>query len=267
MLFPAPEWGGFAQLCRSAALPYEEVPLPRDDAGYRLPVAALAGRRAGAVLLSSPHNPSGRVWHEGEVRALAGAAAEAGAVLVSDEVHGDLTHPGHRHPVAVAVAGPYRERTVTLNSVGKTFNTSGIPSCFALVPDGALRERLTDVMAGYGLWEGGLLEQEVQQAALQHGGPWLDALLAHLAAARDRLTGLLGGAVASAPEASYLLWVDAVALGLPPAGARAALLERCGLEASGGADFGPGGHGALRLNYALPGPVLETVLERLARLR
>ncbi|WP_406207174.1 aminotransferase class I/II-fold pyridoxal phosphate-dependent enzyme [Kitasatospora sp. NBC_01560] len=266
VLFPTPEWAGFAQLCLAAGLPYEEVPLARDATGYRLPVAAFGGRRAGAVLLSSPHNPSGRVWHEAEIRALAEAAAGAGAVLVSDEVHGDLTHPGRRHPVAVAVAGPHRERTVTLNSVGKTFNASGIPSCFALVPDAALRERLVAVMAGYGLWEGGLVEQVVQQAALRHGGPWLDALLAHLAGARDRLTGLLGEAVRSAPEASYLLWVDAAALGLPPAGARAALLERCGLDASDGADFGPGGHGSLRLNYALPEPVLVTVLERLARL-
>lgn len=263
VLFPTPEWGGFAQLCRAAGLPYREVPLARDGAGYRLPVAAFAGCRDGAVLLSSPHNPSGRVWSEAEVSALAEVAARAGAVLVSDEVHGDLTHPGHRHPVAVAVAGRHRARTVTLNSVGKTFNTSGIPSCFALVPDAALRERLADVMAGYGLWEGGLLEQVVQQAALREGGPWLDALLAHLAAARDRLTALLGGAVRSVPEASYLLWVDAAALGLPPDGARAALLERYGLEASDGADFGPGGRGSLRLNYALPTPVLAAVLERL----
>ncbi|WP_395293396.1 aminotransferase class I/II-fold pyridoxal phosphate-dependent enzyme [Kitasatospora hibisci] len=289
VLFPTPEWGGFAELCRAAGLPYREVPLDRDATGYRLPVAALTGHLAalppsaaadprhpdlhprpgspGVVLLSSPHNPSGRVWTGAEVRALAEAAARAGAVLVSDEVHGDLTHPGHRHPVAVEAAGPYRERTVTLNSVGKTFNSPGIPSSFALVPDAALRGRFTEVMAGYGLWEGGLLEQEVQRAALRHGGPWLDALLAHLAAARDRLTGLLGAAVRSAPQASYLLWVDAAALGLPPVGARAALLERCGLEASDGAGFGPGGEGSLRLDYALPEPVLEVVAERLKGLR
>ncbi|MFD9593558.1 MalY/PatB family protein [Kitasatospora sp. NPDC059973] len=267
VLFPAPEWGGFAQVCRAAGLAHRELPLARDAAGYRLPLDAFAGHRAGAVLLSSPHNPSGRVWTAAEVRALAEAAARGGGVLLSDEVHGDLTHPGHRHPVAVAVAGPYRERTVTLNSVGKTFNTSGIPSCFALVPDAALRERLTGVMAGYGLWEGGLLEQVVQEAALRDGGPWLDALLDHLAAARDRLTGVLGEAVRSAPEASYLLWLDAAALGLPPVGARAALLERCGLEASDGADFGPGGEGSLRLNYALPEPALAAAVSRLERLR
>ncbi|MFJ7249257.1 aminotransferase class I/II-fold pyridoxal phosphate-dependent enzyme [Kitasatospora sp. NPDC098652] len=266
VLFPTPEWGGFAQLCRAARAEYRELPLPAGPDGYLLPDAPLP-RPATALLLSSPHNPSARVWPTARLRALAERAAEAGALLVSDEVHGDLTHPGRAHPVAVAVVDPaLRHRTVTLNSVGKTFNCSGIPSSWALVPDPALRARLTDTLAGYGLWEGGLLEQTVQRAALGEGGPWLDALLAHLAAARTRLTERLGPAVRSAPQASYLLWLDAAALGLPPTDARAALLERCGLEASDGAEYGPGGSGSLRLNYALPGPVLETVLERLDRL-
>ncbi|ARF77645.1 aminotransferase class I/II-fold pyridoxal phosphate-dependent enzyme [Kitasatospora aureofaciens] len=266
VLFPTPEWGGFAQLCRAAGLPYLELPLPLGLDGYRLPRGPFAGP-ASAVLLSNPHNPSGTVWPPGRLRSLAEYAAEADALLVSDEVHGDLTHPGRAHPVAVTTVEPaLRRRVVTLNSVGKTFNCSGIPSSFALVPDPGLRARLTDTLAGYGLWEGGLLEQTVQRAALAEGGPWLDALLAHLAAARTRLTDRLGPAVRSTPHASYLLWLDAAALGLPPATARAALLERCGLEASDGAEFGPGGTGSLRLNYALPGPVLDTVLERLDRL-
>ncbi|WBP85824.1 aminotransferase class I/II-fold pyridoxal phosphate-dependent enzyme [Kitasatospora cathayae] len=265
VLFPTPEWGGFAQLCRAAGLPYRELPLHPGPNGYRSPRGPFP--RSAAVLLSNPHNPSGTVWPTGYLRGLAEWAAEADALFVSDEVHGDLTHPGHAHPVAVTTVDPaLRHRVVTLNSVGKTFNCSGIPSSFALVPDPGLRARLTDTMAGYGLWEGGLLEQTVQRAALGEGRPWLDALLAHLAAARAGLTDRLGPAVRSTPRASYLLWLDAAALGLSPATARAALLERCGLEASDGAEFGPGGAGSLRLNYALPGPVLDTVLERLDRL-
>ncbi|MFJ8621728.1 aminotransferase class I/II-fold pyridoxal phosphate-dependent enzyme [Kitasatospora sp. NPDC093550] len=265
-LLMTPEWAGFAQICRAAGVPYRELPLRLGPTGYRMPLGPLP-RPASAVLLSSPHNPSGRVWPTGTVSGLAGWAAESDALLVSDEVHGDLTYPGLRHAVAVTTADPaHRRHVVTLNSVGKTFNCSGIPSSWALVPDPELRARLTGTMAGYGLWEGGLLEQTVQRAALREGGPWLDALLAHLAAARTRLTDRLGAAVRSAPQASYLLWLDAAALGLPPEDARRALLERCGLEASDGAEFGPGGRGSLRLNYALPGSVLDTVLARLERL-
>ncbi|WP_369182534.1 aminotransferase class I/II-fold pyridoxal phosphate-dependent enzyme [Streptomyces sp. Y1] len=266
VVFATPEWGGFAQLCRAARLPYRELPLPLGPDGYRLPLGPLP-RPTAAVLLSSPHNPSARVWPADELRAFAERAARAGAVLVSDEVHGDLTHPGHAHPVAVTAVDPaLRHRTVTLSSVGKTFNCSGVPSSFALVPDPRLRTAFAEELAGYGLWEGGLLEQTMQRAALAEGGPWLDALLAHLAAARTRLTGLLGPAVRSAPQASYLLWLDAAALGLPPADAHRALLERCGLESTAGTEFGPGGAGSLRLNYALPGPLLDTVLRRLEKL-
>ncbi|MDH6125355.1 aminotransferase class I/II-fold pyridoxal phosphate-dependent enzyme [Kitasatospora sp. GP82] len=264
--FPAPEWGGFAQICDSAGLPYRAVPLARDATGYRLPVAALARGGADLIALSSPHNPSGRVWTAEEIRYLAQAVADSGGLLVSDEVHGDLVHPDHglAQPVAAVVAEGASRHVVTLNSVGKTFNTSGVPSCFALVPDPGLRERLTTLMAGYGLWEGGLLEQVVQQAALRHGGPWLDALLGELVSARDLvLAALPDGAVLSRPEASYLLWLDSAALGLPADRAREVLLTERGVELSDGADFGPAGRGFLRLNYTLPRPLLRTALTRL----
>ncbi|AUG81106.1 Putative aminotransferase [Kitasatospora sp. MMS16-BH015] len=262
---PTPDWGGFEQLCRVAGVAYRAVPMERDEAGYRLPVAAYA--EAELVLLSNPHNPSGRVWRAEELRALAEQVAGRGGLLVSDEVHGDLTHPGTglRHPVAVAVAGEAARHTVTLNSVGKTFNTSGIPSCFALVPDPGLRERLLTLMAGYGLWEGGLLPQLVQRAALEHGGPWLDALLARLVEHRELALAALGPAVLSRPEASYLLWLDAPALGLPAEGARELLLTEREVELSAGTDFGAAWGRCLRLNYALPTERLTAALTRLTQ--
>lgn len=264
-----PEWGGFAATCAAAGLPYRTAGLHRDEdgRGHRLPLAELAALRPGLLLLSSPHNPTGRLWPAAGIRALAGLAADGDGLFVSDEVHGDLVHPDHglRHPVAVAVAGPAAAHTVTLGSVGKTFNTSGIPSCWALVPDAALRRRFLDTAAGHGLWEGGLLEQTVQRAALTEGGPWLDALLPRLAAARDLALAALGPAVLARPQASYLLWLDGAALGLPPGRAREAALTERDVELSDGADFGAAGPGMLRLNYALPPDRLESALHRLTR--
>ncbi|MFG2818199.1 aminotransferase class I/II-fold pyridoxal phosphate-dependent enzyme [Kitasatospora sp. NPDC048365] len=255
----SPEWGGFTAVCRAAGSAHREVAFERDADGYRLPLEGFAALRPGAVLLSSPHNPSGTVWREEEVRAAAALAAECGGLLVSDEVHGDLLHPdaGRPQPVAVAVTGG-APHVVTLNSVGKTFNTSGVPSCFALVPDPGLRARLTEVMAGYGLWEGGLLEALVQRAALAEGGPWLEGVLAHLTAARDLAVAALGPAVLVRPRAGYLLWLDGSALGT-----RAGLLTQRKVELSDGADFGAAGTGCLRLNFALPLPRLQAALTRL----
>ncbi|MEV4555436.1 aminotransferase class I/II-fold pyridoxal phosphate-dependent enzyme [Kitasatospora sp. NPDC049285] len=256
-VFLTPEWGGFARVCRAAGVPVRELPLPRTPDGYDLPTAQIAAERPGAVLLSSPHNPTGRVWSAAQITALADAAAPG--LLISDEVHGDLLHPdaGVPHPVAVAVTRG-AHHVVTLNSVGKTFNLSGLPSCFALVPDPALRERLTAVMAGFGLWEGGLLGAVAQRAALADDDAWLTALLAHLVRARELATTALGEAVLAVPQASYLLWLDGGRLGT-----REHLLTHRDVELADGSDFGPAGIGCLRLNFALPLDRLRTALTRL----
>ncbi|MFJ1751333.1 aminotransferase class I/II-fold pyridoxal phosphate-dependent enzyme [Kitasatospora sp. NPDC088134] len=291
-VFTTPEWGGFARVCRAAGVEFRELPLlpagaPADDApnpaggtprsstqsstqsspengaengaesGFRLPLEEIAACRPGLVLLSSPHNPTGLLRSAGEIRALARAVAPG--LLVSDEVHGDLRHPdaGAPHPVAVTVADG-AANVVTLNSVGKTFNVSGLPSCFALVPDPALRERLAAVMAGFGLWEGGLLGAVAQRAALAEGGPWLEGLLGHLVAARELAVAALGSAVLARPEASYLLWLDGSGLGT-----RAELITERQVELADGSDFGRAGSGCLRLNFALPLDRLRTALTRL----
>ncbi|WP_030265229.1 aminotransferase class I/II-fold pyridoxal phosphate-dependent enzyme [Streptomyces sp. NRRL B-24484] len=264
----APEWGGFAGLCAAAGLPFAAVPPGPADGPDGLPADGFAARRPGVLLVSSPHNPTGRLRTAAGIRALAGLAAAEGGLLVSDEVHGDLVHPDHglRHPVAVAVADPAAARhTVTVGSVGKTFNTSGIPSCWLLVPDAGLRARVRDRAAALGVWEGGLLEQIVQRAALTGGAEWLDGLLRHLAAARDLALAALGPAVLARPQASYLLWLDGAVLGLPPERASEVAMTERDVELADGADFGAPRPGLLRLNYALPLPLLERALHRLTR--
>ncbi|MFG2692254.1 aminotransferase class I/II-fold pyridoxal phosphate-dependent enzyme [Kitasatospora sp. NPDC048407] len=256
-----PEWNGLARACRAAGVPVREVPLvhapeQRENA-FRLPLGGIAAACPGMVLLSSPNNPTGLLWPAGDIRALARTAAPG--LLVSDEVHGDLRHPdaGVPHPVAVAVTDG-APNVVTLNSVGKTFNLSGVPSCLALVPDPALRARLAEVMAGFGLWEGGLLGALVQRAALAEGEEWLAGLLTRLVTARESATAALGGAVLARPQASFLLWLDGSGLGT-----REDLLTQRHVELASGFDFGPAGSGCLRLNFALPPDRLRTALTRL----
>jgi cysteine-S-conjugate beta-lyase len=275
VLAPAPEYGGFATVARAAGLPYDPVPLERGGPlGHRLPVeefeARAARRGATAIVLSSPHNPTGRVWDPGELRRLARAAARAGSVLIADEVHGDLAHGPRRHPVAVHAVGPeLAPHTVTVHSVGKTFNISGLADALALVPDPDLRARLVRAIEGRGFFEGGrLLGMIAQDAAYTHGGPWVDRLTAYLRGNRDLVAGTLAavpGLLTCVPEASYLAWLDASALGRPGTGRqiRAALLAEAGIDLQDGAAFGHAGEGHLRLNFALPRPRLREALERL----
>lgn len=319
VLAPTPEYGGFGQVARAAGLEYEEIPLERTTtrqgnggtpgSGYRLPVEEFEARaaRSGAtaVVLSSPHNPTGRVWSFEEIRRLASAAASAGGVLISDEVHSDLVHPEYpgalrpgalgtpvpAHPVAVHAAGrDLAARTVTVHSVGKTFNVSGLAEALLLVPSPGLRRRIVQAVEGHGCFEGSRpLAALAQDVALARGGPWRDSLSAYLAANRNLavrgLRDAAPGLVACVPEASYLLWLDGSALVTEVSsrhggerdgtwdgmrrgaqdGLREALLRDCGLDLQDGAAFGESGRGFLRLNFALPAPRLREAVGRLTR--
>ncbi|NEA58732.1 aminotransferase class I/II-fold pyridoxal phosphate-dependent enzyme [Streptomyces sp. SID13666] len=281
VLTPTPEYGGFSAVAGAAGRSVREIPFDRTGGGYRLAVDGFADacrREPGAVVaLSSPHNPTGRVWDAAELHALAAAAADCGGLLISDEVHCEIVHPGHRHITAVHAAGEFARHTVVVHSVGKAFNVSGLADAFLLVPDAGLRRRVVATLEGWGFFEGGrLLGALAQEVALEHGEPWLRSLTAGLTDRRDlivtRLADAVPGAVACVPEASFLLWLRGAAFGgalpqgvAPHAGIREVLLAACGVELTDGARFGAAGEGYARLNFALPEPALAEAADRIAR--
>lgn len=272
VLSPTPEYGGFATVVEGAGIAHHRIPLDRTADGYRLPLAAFATAAdrhgAAAVLLSSPHNPTGRVWALADIRHLAEIAARAGALVICDEVHSDLVYPGHRHAPAALAAGDLAEATVTIHSIGKTFNVSGLADAFMIVPSAHLRSRITRAVRGAGFFTSGrALGMLAQDIALASGEPWRAALVAYLKENRDlavrALRGTIPGLVACVPQASYLLWLDGAPLGgsgAPPA----TMLRSRGLDLQDGAAFGAAGGGFLRLNFALPRPRLRHALSRLA---
>lgn len=281
VLTPSPEYGGFAAVAGAAGRTVREIPLDRAGGGYRLAVEEFADacrREPGAVVaLSSPHNPTGRVWDAAELRALASAAAGCDGLLISDEVHCEIVHPGCRHVTAVQAAGEFARHTVVVHSVGKAFNVSGLADAFLLVPDAELRRRVVATLEGFGFFEGGrLLGALAQEVALEQGEPWLRSLTAGLTDRRDllvtRLADAVPGAVACVPEASFLLWLRGAAFeGARPdgvarnAGIREVLLVACGVELTDGAAFGVAGEGYARLNFALPERTLAEAADRIVR--
>lgn len=84
------------------------------------------GKRPRAVLLNTPHNPTGKVFTRGEMEVIAGLCVEHGAVVLADEVYERLVfEPEARPQVHMASLPGMAERTVTLSSLGKTFSLTG----------------------------------------------------------------------------------------------------------------------------------------------
>jgi len=77
-----------------------------------------------AILLNTPHNPTGAVLSDEQLRLVAEIAVERDLIVISDEVYEHLTYDGVVHR-SIATYPGMRERTLVISSGGKTFNTTG----------------------------------------------------------------------------------------------------------------------------------------------
>lgn len=90
--------------------------------------------RTRAVLLNTPHNPTGKVFSAAELARIASLAAEHDAIVIADEVYERLVFAPDRPHVSIASLPGMAERTVTLSSLGKTFSATGWKIGWAIAP-------------------------------------------------------------------------------------------------------------------------------------
>ncbi|MDA8389695.1 MAG: PatB family C-S lyase [Gammaproteobacteria bacterium] len=244
------------------------VPLSRQDDGRyewdwdRLNAAVTPRTRL--LLLCNPHNPVGRVWTGEELRHLAHWSERYGIAICSDEIHAGLVlDTGVRH-LPIAMQHPeLAERSITLMAPSKTFNIPGLGFSFAVIPGESLRRRFRETMKGI-VPDINVFGYVAALAAYTQGEPWRQSLLDYLRGNRARLMEVIAHhplLAGTHPEATYLAWVDARALGENPQ----KIFEKAGLGPSDGRDFGAPGF--VRINYGCRRALLEEVLERLATIR
>lgn len=266
VIVPSPVYGPFFRNPRLIGRVVEPVALTADGrldvpALEEAFVAAVAGGRRASVLLSNPHNPTGVVHTRAELAALAAAAARHGVVVISDEAHAPLVHPG-------ATFVPYVEvdpRGVSVLSAAKTWNLAGFKA--AIVVAGPEARAIVDAFP-VTLFNGvGHVSLVAQAAAFRDGGPWLDELLPALTRSRDLLVELVAEHLPLArmqvPESTYLAWVDLSAYGAGD-DPTVQILERGRVALSRGTDFGPGGEGHVRVNFATHPEILTEAVRRIA---
>lgn len=217
---------------------------------------------AKALLLCHPHNPTGHVFQPAELQRIAAVAERHDLLIISDEIHADLTFAPNRH-VPTAMYAP--DRTVTIHAASKTFNLAGLRYAVMHVGPAGLREQV-NAAADHLYGEPNLFGAEAARAAWTDGEPWLQAALAHLDEQRHLATELvqqhLPGAVATVPSATYLLWIDCRGLGLGDDPSVEFL--RRGVRLNEGPEFGALGVGHTRLNFATSSTVLRQIVEQMA---
>ncbi|GAA0465817.1 cystathionine beta-lyase [Paractinoplanes deccanensis] len=245
-----------------------EVPLTRDDSGYRLDLAALEAAFAthpAAYVLCNPHNPVGRVHTAGELAELVRLARLYRVPVISDEIHAPLTLPGAVFTPLLTVPGA-AEVAVSVVSASKAFNLAGL-KCAAVVTAGS---RMAEVVSRFPADPDdrvGHLGVLASIAAFTEGDAWLADLLSTLAGRRSQLGDLLRDHLPqlswTPPEATYLAWLDASVLGRD-AEPRDHFLTKGRVALEAGTRYGAVGSGYVRLNFATSPEILTDAVTRMA---
>jgi cystathionine beta-lyase len=245
-----------------------ELPFTPVEGEFHTPLAELrdALRGGGALLLSNPHNPLGKVFGRDELKAVADICVEQDAWIISDEIHAELCFDGRVHIPTASLGAEIAERTITLMSASKAYNIAGLKTSFAIIQNARLRERVNSARAGM-VDSVNVLGLEATRAAYSEAGPWLEALKTYLQANRDYLVDAvknrLPGVTMSVPQGTYLAWLDCSGLGLDdPQGF---FLKEARVGLSAGVDFGDDAGQFVRLNFGCPRALLEEGLARMER--
>lgn len=220
------------------------------------------------MLLSNPHNPGGRVWSSDELRRISEICGKNNVMVISDEIHADLTLPGFAHTSFSTISAEARENSITFIAPSKTFNIAGMGSSVAYIPNGRLRDTYFGYLDGYEVANGNVFAYTAAEAAFRHGEDWLRQMKGYIARnvnfTMDFFKTRKPQIVPMKPEASFLVWLDFNGLNLSHKEVKRRLLEDAKIALNDGTDFGGKTYeGFFRLNIGCPTAVLKEALERI----
>lgn len=247
------------------------APLERTDDGYRFDAAVFeAAIRPDTRLfiLSNPHNPTGNVWSEDDLRTMGEICARNDVLVVADEIHQDLIlEPGPTHVPFASLGEAFARNSITCTAASKTFNLPGLQCANVFVPDARLRGRLARQYERNLYPLVNVLGMVATEAAYAHGEPWLEELLDYLRGNHARFAEAVNGATSKVrvlpADALYLAWLDCRGLGLEAEALDRFMLTEARLWFDKGQKFGAEGRGYMRVNLGCPRSTVDEAILRL----
>lgn len=219
-------------------------------------------------ILSSPHNPVGRVWKREELEQMLAICRKHGVFVVADEIHHDLIMPGHEHTEILNIPG-YTDMVVAITAGSKTFNLAGCQNSFVILPDEKLRAEYDEFLNTVRIKGGSAFGYVAVAAAFRGGREWLEEVISIVKENADYIKNTLAEklpkAVVSPLEGTYLLWVDLGAY-VEEGKMKEFIQDKCRLAVDYGDWFGGdrfGGH--VRFNLATSKENIVEAVDRIVK--
>lgn len=254
--------------------------IERPDGLYEMDfdnLAKITDSKCRLLILCNPHNPGGVCWSRETLERLAAFCSEHGIIVISDEIHADMTLFGHKHIPFASVSEEAAQCSITFGAPSKVFNMPGVVCSYAIVPNEQLRQQFFGWLGGAEFDEPSIMSGIALAAAYTpEGDEWRQQMLHYveenvLTVERFCEEHFRSNESADAPllirpirpEASFLIWLDCRELHMEQEQLVQFFTHKAGLALNDGASFGPGGQGHMRMNIACNRETLMQALNRL----
>ncbi len=217
-------------------------------------------------LFCNPHNPVGRVWNQSELQTIADICLRHNVLVVSDEIHEDLTFFGHRHIPYASLGTAYEQQSIICTAPSKTFNLAGLQFSNIFIPNPIIRKRFQKEIDAAGYSQQNTFGVVACEAAYRGGEEWYQAMLSYVEGnilfVQDYLQKNMPAITMTPVEGTYLVWLNCRGLGLSDKDLNDFVEHKAGLWLDSGNIFGSTGEGFERINVACPRATLIKALEQ-----
>lgn len=225
----------------------------------------LSDTRTTMLILCNPHNPIGKIWTKAELIKIGELCAKHHVLVVSDEIHCDLTEPEVSYTPFASASSLNAQISVTCVAPTKTFNIAGIHTAAAIIPNEIIRNQMRHALNDDEAAEPNVFALPAAIAAFRDGETWLDALRTYISENKQLVKQALQtepDLIVTAQEATYLMWIDCSKICTNSKDLCEFIYQHTGLLLSDGAQFRGNGHRFLRMNIACPKSTLNDGLHR-----
>lgn len=273
IILQTPVYNHFFTIADNCSCNLLENDLIYKDGSYKIDFDDLEAKASNSktklLLISSPHNPVGRVWKKYELEKIAEICSKHQVIVVSDEIHADLVFENHKHIPFASIAANYDLDSVTCGSPCKTFNLSGLSISYIISQDKNILKQINKTLEIQETIYPNPIAADALIAAYTKGNNWLKEMKIYLWENYQFLLKFCGEHLPEIKvislEATYLVWLDYSFLNKTSDEISKILIEEEKLWLNSGTMYGKAGEGFLRMNIACPRELLVEGLKRLEK--
>lgn len=243
------------------------VPIPLlEDRGFSFDLNILRDRltdRTRLLILNSPHNPTGGLIPEEDIREIAALVANRNLMILSDEIYSRLCYTD-TPPFSIAALPGMQEKTIILDGFSKTYAMTGWRIGYGVMPVW-LAEAVNKLMVNSNSCTA-TFTQRAALAALTGSQTEVERMLSEFRRRRDAFCSALNhitGLHCPLPQGAFYAFANIRSTGMASSDLADLLLDEAGVACLSGASFGHYGEGYLRFSYANS---LENLLEAVRRM-